>query len=396
MNSIRKMAAWTLTGVLALSSVPGVAANYASNGNYTAYSGPDGYLYLVDTEGSAKRMRAKELDILSMDETTLYFASGAKIYGIELAAGKASVRVSAAEEADLLSYRLMGAYALTDDGKLYLNGQQVAQGVACVTANSKALYFAMDEGDGCALYSMPIDGGDMKREKVTLDNPKALAAAENYVIVLDAGEVKAYDTAKWKTKKVKLPKGEVEDMFLRGKELALYVQGDELTLETQTLSYVTPVAAVAALPEQNKAAVKTEPQEEEPQQEEKEEPVKEEAKQEEAKEEPKKEEKKSTVDTTGWKTLRRGMKGKNVRTVQQRLRKLGYPVGEVDGDYGSKTIRAMRFFQAIAGLEITGLTDAETYAALMAKDAPKYDGRGKVESSSKKDDEEDKTADTAP
>jgi len=220
---------------------------------------------------------------------------------------------------------------------------------------------------------------------VTLDNPQALAAAENYVIVLDAGEVKAYDTAKWKAKKVKLPKGEVEDMFLRGKELALYVQGDELTLETQTLSYVTPVVAAEPLPEPNKAPAKAEPEQEE---EDTEEEAQEETQEEVKKEEPKQEEKKSTVDTTGWKTLRRGMKGKNVRTVQQRLRKLGYPVGEVDGDYGSKTIRAMRFFQAIAGLEITGLTDAETYAALMEKDAPKYDGRGKVESSSKKDDDE--------
>jgi len=55
----------------------------------------------------------------------------------------------------------------------------------------------------------------------------------------------------------------------------------------------------------------------------------------------------------------------------ERLRKLGYAPGVVDGKYGSNCIRAVRKFQTNAGLEADGRVDEATWEALFADDAPK-------------------------
>ena len=66
-----------------------------------------------------------------------------------------------------------------------------------------------------------------------------------------------------------------------------------------------------------------------------------------------------------------GLSFPNDSQVQQRLRKLGYAPGVVDGKYGSNCIRAVRKFQTNAGLEADGRVDEATWEALFADDAPK-------------------------
>ena len=68
--------------------------------------------------------------------------------------------------------------------------------------------------------------------------------------------------------------------------------------------------------------------------------------------------------------LQRGSKGDAVVEVQKRLKELKYLSGEADGAFGKGTAAAVSSFQAAAGLEQTGIVDEETYAALMAEDAP--------------------------
>lgn len=69
--------------------------------------------------------------------------------------------------------------------------------------------------------------------------------------------------------------------------------------------------------------------------------------------------------------LTRGSKGADVKTLQQRLKDLGYLSGAVDGDYGGGTSSAVSSFQSQAGLKVTGTADVETQEALFAQDAPK-------------------------
>ena len=53
--------------------------------------------------------------------------------------------------------------------------------------------------------------------------------------------------------------------------------------------------------------------------------------------------------------------------IQVELKKLGYSVGNADGDYGSKTNAAVAAFQKAVGLKKTGFADSSTLAAMEAR-----------------------------
>ena len=67
-------------------------------------------------------------------------------------------------------------------------------------------------------------------------------------------------------------------------------------------------------------------------------------------------------------TLKQGMRGDDVRDLQNLLLDAGYSVGRAgaDGIYGSDTFRAVAAFQEDHGLEVDGIAGRETMAALDA------------------------------
>lgn len=58
-----------------------------------------------------------------------------------------------------------------------------------------------------------------------------------------------------------------------------------------------------------------------------------------------------------------------IRQVQERLQKLGYYEGAIDGIYGPKTAEAMREYQRAQGLSVTGRLNQETAQALQIGEA---------------------------
>ncbi len=62
--------------------------------------------------------------------------------------------------------------------------------------------------------------------------------------------------------------------------------------------------------------------------------------------------------------LRRKTKGPAVEALQSRLKELGYPVGAIDGDFGSKTEKAVKHFQRMHGLTPDGIVGPATNAKL--------------------------------
>lgn len=65
--------------------------------------------------------------------------------------------------------------------------------------------------------------------------------------------------------------------------------------------------------------------------------------------------------------LHPGDKGPAVRKLQQALTALGYDVGRVDGRFGPRTVDALKWFQASAGLAADGLYGRRTEDALQAR-----------------------------
>lgn len=72
--------------------------------------------------------------------------------------------------------------------------------------------------------------------------------------------------------------------------------------------------------------------------------------------------------------LKRGMKGDDVRRLQQRLMELGYalPRYGADGEYGSETATAVKAFQRDRGLQVDGVAGEATLAALYAGQSNTY------------------------
>ena len=70
-------------------------------------------------------------------------------------------------------------------------------------------------------------------------------------------------------------------------------------------------------------------------------------------------------------TCKPGDKGSAVKKVQQRLKKLGYLSGSVDGDYGNGTKSAVKAFQKRNGLKQTGTVNAATLKKLNSSSAKK-------------------------
>lgn len=63
--------------------------------------------------------------------------------------------------------------------------------------------------------------------------------------------------------------------------------------------------------------------------------------------------------------LKNGMSGSSVKKLQILLNGLGYSVGTVDGDFGSKTLAAVKKFQNASGLTADGEVGSNTWAKLI-------------------------------
>ncbi|HZV00496.1 MAG TPA: GH25 family lysozyme [Planctomycetota bacterium] len=72
----------------------------------------------------------------------------------------------------------------------------------------------------------------------------------------------------------------------------------------------------------------------------------------------------------GTRELSEGDSGSDVIELQDDLKTAGFDPGPVDGKFGPKTERAVRSFQASAGLAVDGIVGKKTVAALEAKNPP--------------------------
>ena len=76
----------------------------------------------------------------------------------------------------------------------------------------------------------------------------------------------------------------------------------------------------------------------------------------------------ATEYTLGSRSLEKGAKGTDVRTMQELLLQLGFslPKYGADGSFGAETLSALKAFQSKAGIKSDGIYGTETHAALMA------------------------------
>lgn len=66
------------------------------------------------------------------------------------------------------------------------------------------------------------------------------------------------------------------------------------------------------------------------------------------------------------KELKKGSENAQVKTVQRILSSLGYSLGSIDGDFGSKTETAVKKFQKAKGLDADGVVGKDTWTKLLS------------------------------
>ncbi|MGH3211150.1 MAG: L,D-transpeptidase family protein [Trebonia sp.] len=82
--------------------------------------------------------------------------------------------------------------------------------------------------------------------------------------------------------------------------------------------------------------------------------------------------------TAPTRNLAPGMKGSDVKALQERLSSLKYYPGTIDGQFGGNTQAALWAFQEINGIKVTGVVDAATKKALVhprTYKSPSYAGK---------------------
>ena len=77
----------------------------------------------------------------------------------------------------------------------------------------------------------------------------------------------------------------------------------------------------------------------------------------------------TVTNTPAPSSLKNGSSGDAVKSLQQRLKDLGYYKGSVDGDFGDATEEAVRAFQKANGLTVDGKAGAQTLAKLNSSSA---------------------------
>ena len=77
----------------------------------------------------------------------------------------------------------------------------------------------------------------------------------------------------------------------------------------------------------------------------------------------------SDISSTGYVTLEKGSKGDQVKTLQKRLKELGYYSGSADGSYGESTMAAVMAFQLRNNLTVDGKAGPATQRVLYGSKA---------------------------
>ena len=78
-------------------------------------------------------------------------------------------------------------------------------------------------------------------------------------------------------------------------------------------------------------------------------------------------------DDSNFVELKKGMTSDAVKTMQQRLKELGYYNGSLQGTFGDLTQAALKDFQTVAGLTASGVLDRATYELIYSSRAPYKD-----------------------
>lgn len=344
---------------------------------YTAYLGSSNELYLQDPTGTVRVLRYPIADILSITDTVVYCrAQDGKLLSIALDGSQSLIIAEAPTDEQVNALTAKSSYTLTD-GVLRNGATIVDTGVLAfcdladeqtTTAPDELLYLKQNTTNTAALMVRTENVATARTLAIlgiTAPVLSMTANGENITIVASDHSVTVYNRVALTTTNYPATSELTEKASAIGSELFRYAPAEsfgwnveisaglpaiEVVTDRGNVSVATATPAPAtAVPTATARPTATVRPTATP---------------------------RPTATATAaseYTRLNYGSKGKAVRKLQNRLSKLGYPVGKVDGVWGDDTQFAVNLFQSAIGYTEHRYASAAMQEKLYSKKAPVYD-----------------------
>ena len=344
---------------------------------YTAYLGSSNELYLQDPTGTVRVLRYPIADILSITDTVVYCrAQDGKLLSIALDGSQSLIIAEAPTDEQVYALTAKSSYTLTD-GVLRNGATIVDTGVLAfcdladeqtTTAPDELLYLKQNTTNTAALMVRTENVATARTLAIlgiTAPVLSMTANGENITIVASDHSVTVYNRVALTTTNYPATSELTEKASAIGSELFRYAPAEsfgwnveisaglpaiEVVTDRGNVSVATATPAPAtAVPTATARPTATVRPTATP---------------------------RPTATATAaseYTRLNYGSKGKAVRKLQNRLSKLGYPVGKVDGVWGDDTQFAVNLFQSAIGYTEHRYASAAMQEKLYSKKAPVYD-----------------------
>ena len=344
---------------------------------YTAYLGSSNELYLQDPTGTVRVLRYPIADILSITDTVVYCrAQDGKLLSIALDGSQSLIIAEAPTDEQVNALTAKSSYTLTD-GVLRNGATIVDTGVLAfcdladeqtTTAPDELLYLKQNTTNTAALMVRTENVATARTLAIlgiTAPVLSMTANGENITIVASDHSVTVYNRVALTTTNYPATSELTEKASAIGSELFRYAPAESfgwnveistglpaievvtdrgnVSVATATPAPTTAVPTATARPTATVRPTATP---------------------------------RPTATATAaseYTRLNYGSKGKAVRKLQNRLSKLGYPVGKVDGVWGDDTQFAVNLFQSAIGYTEHRYASAAMQEKLYSKKAPVYD-----------------------
>ncbi len=379
----RKWIAALCAGLM-LTAATACAEPMLTDGDHTAWIGDNNFFYLR-TGDNTKVLYSAMHDLLGMDAENYYcLTQTGTIYSIDINAESTPKIISiAATPEQITELRQQPLYTL-ENGSLKIpladgTAREISAKALAACTDTKTLYYVeQQDGGQPTLKAAQLDPAApaVLMTKV-VKAPIAMTVSDNCVTLLaEDRSIQIVDLSNWQVLDVAAKSANTAYAFcMTGDLFTLTVDEDgHYTTESKTtvfarnvlptmspttapnLSYVSttatnkPTVTVSTQRPTNTARPTTRPTSK-----------------------PTKKPSTSTSDRKDDGTLYKGDQGSAVRKMQQRLSDLGYPVGKVDGVFGTNTLTAVHLFQSAIGKSERSYMSVSNLNKLYDDTAPSYD-----------------------
>ncbi len=378
-RAFQRMAFCFLVVLLAGLCLHALAAPAATDGEVDAWMGAGQQLYLRVSDGLIRRVSIPMSDLLGFSEGELYCVTeDQRVFAIRRDGLSSRVVFQQPGEEEIAALREQ-VFSLRE-GILTLGGERVSIAAVCAAEDARFLYWVEQEGQSFTLRQRALGEAEepavLSLNGISVPEPLSLTATRQALTMTCADRrVLVFSAASESFSEYPAVGGETAAACVAEGQLYRYRQGeknaweleqsepvseavqpvetqkgedpvttpDARTTETTVPPTQTPTPAPTATPSPTQTPTQKPTSTPKP-----------------------------TSDIPEG-AIRRGASGSEVRRIQQRLSDLGYPVGAVDGAYGSQTQLAINLFcDAIGVREHDYITEA-VRRRLFAESAPAYD-----------------------